>query len=307
LNIFLGEERTSKKESDQEKKEDGDDASTLTPVISQPLNPSLNIPLPLSPSPDADAPLPIPPPRNPSIDIDTPPSTLPTPALGDAMAMAIPKSLISTPNSTDTSKASTNIGISSLTATYNSSLLRTYCSLRAGLETVRVWKQLCANELYRDITDEVIAFENDVRHRLKTHLNGDILYQPRENDSETSAVFKRPDATVVLFYDHLTHSTPDEHVENVTRVKACLRMIASQLHSQAVNGLSIIPGDKYIYIHISIRKIQIYVYIYIHTYIYIYMYRHVNIYIYIYIQTLKSSMRRIHQIMTVMRCPRRGL
>ena len=27
----------------------------------------------------------------------------------------------------------------------------------------------------------------------------------------------RSDATVVLFYDHLTHSTPDEHVESITR------------------------------------------------------------------------------------------
>jgi hypothetical protein len=264
LDIFVGEERTSDTESTQEKKEDEDDASTLIPVVSHPLNPSLDIPLPLNPSYIAT--LPLSPPLNPSIDNDRPPSVLPLPTLADGMA--IPEPLASTPNSTDTSKASTIIDTSSLTATNNSSLLSTYCSLRAGLETVRVWKQLCANELYRDITNEMVAFEKDIRHSLKTHLNdGDILYQPRENDSETSSVFKRPDATVVLFYDHLTHSTPDEHVENVTRVKSCLRMIASQLHSQAVNGLSIIPGNIYKYIYI-----YMYTHIYIYVYIYIYKY-----------------------------------
>jgi hypothetical protein len=43
---------------------------------------------------------------------------------------------------------------------------------------------------------------------------------PARTDSEASTVFKRSDATVVLFYDHLTHCTPDEHVESIARYGA---------------------------------------------------------------------------------------
>ena len=40
---------------------------------------------------------------------------------------------------------------------------------------------------------------------------------PSRSDQEAKNVFCRSDATVVLFYDHLTHSTPDEHVESIAR------------------------------------------------------------------------------------------
>jgi hypothetical protein len=40
---------------------------------------------------------------------------------------------------------------------------------------------------------------------------------PVKTDAEAINVFSRSDSTVVLFYDHLTHSTPDEHVESIAR------------------------------------------------------------------------------------------
>ena len=43
------------------------------------------------------------------------------------------------------------------------------------------------------------------------------LPSPLKTDAEATNVFQRSDSTVVLFYDHLTHSTPDEHVESIAR------------------------------------------------------------------------------------------
>jgi hypothetical protein len=70
------------------------------------------------------------------------------------------------------------------------------------------------------------AFESTLRKRLSS------LPLPSATDDDCSKVFRRPDATVVLFYDHLTHATPDEHVESVARVQSCMRLLGSQLQLQ---------------------------------------------------------------------------
>jgi hypothetical protein len=54
---------------------------------------------------------------------------------------------------------------------------------------------------------------------------------PGRTDSEASSVFQRSDATVVLFYDHLTHCTPDEHVESIARCGLHPPRISTAHHS----------------------------------------------------------------------------
>ena len=70
------------------------------------------------------------------------------------------------------------------------------------------------------------AFETHLRHRLST------MPLPSNTAEDCSKIFRKTDATIVLFYDHLTHATPDEHVESMARVQSCMRILADQLHKQ---------------------------------------------------------------------------
>lgn len=67
---------------------------------------------------------------------------------------------------------------------------------------------------------------------------------PVKTDAEAINVFSRNDSTVVLFYDHLTHSTPDEHVESIARwdnwtaaflflSSSCLLIVTTSLSSSS--------------------------------------------------------------------------
>ena len=77
-----------------------------------------------------------------------------------------------------------------------------------------------------DVTQKMEAFEIHLRQRLST------MPLPSNTTEDCSKIFRRTDATIVLFYDHLTHATPDEHVESIERVQTCMRKLAEQLHGQ---------------------------------------------------------------------------
>ena len=70
------------------------------------------------------------------------------------------------------------------------------------------------------------AFETHLRQRLS------VLPMPNNTTDDCSKIFRKTDATIVLFYDHLTHATPDEHVESIARVQSCMRVLADQLQKQ---------------------------------------------------------------------------
>lgn len=72
----------------------------------------------------------------------------------------------------------------------------------------------------------MVAFESHLRQRLA------LMPLPSNTAADCSKIFRKTDATIVLFYDHLTHATPDEHVESMARVQSCMRILADQLHKQ---------------------------------------------------------------------------
>ncbi|KAJ1400992.1 hypothetical protein B484DRAFT_240219, partial [Ochromonadaceae sp. CCMP2298] len=92
-----------------------------------------------------------------------------------------------------------------------------YCASRVGLETVRLWRQLALHNLAPELARRLDEFE--------AHLRGTLLTQAAPAPTPEG----RDNATVVLFFDHLQHDTPEDHVEHQSRVLTCMKTLSDRL------------------------------------------------------------------------------
>jgi len=99
-----------------------------------------------------------------------------------------------------------------------------YCTMRVGLETIRVWKQLSHKNDYSALSDQI--------NELEKYLNQvcDLIPRPLfVKKSEDLDIFDKSKTTIVLFFDHIAHDTPLTHVENQSRVDTCLEFLRKQV------------------------------------------------------------------------------
>lgn len=100
--------------------------------------------------------------------------------------------------------------------------------LRIGLETLRVWRGLGADEFYSNLMSEVSGFENFLRNSLG-QLTDSASTSPITQSSDSSQ--EKPQ-TIVLYYDKIFHDTPEDHVENQARVSTSLKLLKKRVHNQ---------------------------------------------------------------------------
>ena len=99
-----------------------------------------------------------------------------------------------------------------------------YCTVRVGLETIRLWKQLSYNNGYSDLTDQIDELEKYLKDVCA------LLPQPSfDKQADDLDIFDKSNSTVVLFFDHIVHETPAHHVENQSRVDTCLDFLRKQV------------------------------------------------------------------------------
>jgi hypothetical protein len=121
---------------------------------------------------------------------------------------------------------------------------------RLGLETIRLWKQLCqpyqtSMSSFQAINAVVQNFELTLKSEIQSISDLDTFSVPGTADnilfvfiifliphfclfhinydlhhlaySHTQHIYPHPTATVVLYFDHIEHETPSDHVENQKR------------------------------------------------------------------------------------------
>ena len=106
-----------------------------------------------------------------------------------------------------------------------------YCTMRVGLETIRVWKQLSYKNDYSALSDQINA--------LEAYLNQVCSLIPKPSftkNPEDADIFDKSNSTIVLFFDHLAHDTPLTHVENQSRVDTCLEFLRKQVDDDYDNN-----------------------------------------------------------------------
>jgi acetoin utilization deacetylase AcuC-like enzyme len=103
-----------------------------------------------------------------------------------------------------------------------------FTNARIGLETVRLWRQMASKEVRDDMKELMKSFEALLKESM---ANGS---PPTIDDPETSSVYRSSNATVVLYFDHLHHATPLNHVESQARVQTSVQALKGLL--QESNG-----------------------------------------------------------------------
>jgi hypothetical protein len=88
---------------------------------------------------------------------------------------------------------------------------------RLGLETIRLWKQLCqpyqtSISSFQAINAVVQNFELTLKSEIQSISDLDTFSVPG-----TADILRQDEATVVLYFDHIEHETPSDHVENQKR------------------------------------------------------------------------------------------
>ena len=94
-----------------------------------------------------------------------------------------------------------------------------YCAVRIGLETINLWRRLDSS------IDTAI---DQLLNEFSAYLTGIsmMLSDAPVTSIDCGTQFK--DSTVVLFYNHLCHETPGNHVENQSRVDSCLKLLSKK-------------------------------------------------------------------------------
>ena len=107
-----------------------------------------------------------------------------------------------------------------------------YITRRIALENVRLWHQLnvvprgvggiagnpATEELFNAFQAGLLAVPDD---------DAADSYVPSASDPEAADVIRQDNATIVLYFDHLHHATPTNHVENQKRYQTVCVLIRS--------------------------------------------------------------------------------
>ena len=94
--------------------------------------------------------------------------------------------------------------------------------VRSGLEFVRLWRQYCPEAFYPSLTTKMIEFE-DYSIQISNNLPNPIALL-----ADKTVQYRKSNSTVILYFDHLFHGTPEGHVESQARIKTCLRLLKQQ-------------------------------------------------------------------------------
>jgi hypothetical protein len=91
----------------------------------------------------------------------------------------------------------------------------TVVKCRIGLETVRLWRQLTlpfkTQGWFHSVNEKVSSFENVLKRE------GSLEFHRGFSVPGMSDILHHNNATVVLYFDHIEHETPLDHVENQKR------------------------------------------------------------------------------------------
>jgi hypothetical protein len=114
--------------------------------------------------------------------------------------------------------------------------LSMYCAARVGLETIRIWKQLNLHIAQPTLYKPIDEFQALLTATLATQK------LPSSHDAAAQSVYRAASSTVVLFFDHLQHDTPEDHVEAQSRVLTCLKMLTDHLVDEPPHAMEV-EGD----------------------------------------------------------------
>ena len=124
---------------------------------------------------------------------------------------------------TDNKKTTDETAVPTTATTAEQDKLSLYCAARVGLETIRIWRQLNLHIAQPALVRSIDEFQAQLTATLATQA------PPSPQDPEASGVYQAENSTVVLFFDHLQHDTPEDHVEAQSRVLTCLKMLTDHL------------------------------------------------------------------------------
>ena len=98
----------------------------------------------------------------------------------------------------------------------NNSFLAATCISQLGLEMVRLWRQLNTDKLSSEVCSVISQVEEEISTNISTLSSITKNSQRIKVGSLVKATSSAPeyvDSTIVLYYDHLEHGTPQWHFE----------------------------------------------------------------------------------------------
>lgn len=122
-------------------------------------------------------------------------------------------------------------------------------NLRIGMELVRLCKQLLPSGIAKEtgLSDELVKFETDLGAQLAeqaTNLDVGNVNSSSSDSTGSSFVPTLKNSTAVLYFDHLVHGTPDDHVEAAARTETSMQALRAQALQQLESGEQLPLGSK---------------------------------------------------------------
>lgn len=103
----------------------------------------------------------------------------------------------------------------------NSKQLAFFHSIRVCYEALKLFKKLTINTSYHKFASMVQGLETSLKQlRSKNSSTPTLMLQ-----SKSTNIPNYKNTTVVLYFTHLFHDTPSDHVEDQKRVETCLRVL----------------------------------------------------------------------------------
>lgn len=113
---------------------------------------------------------------------------------------------------------------SELTTELSDQPVSTYCAVRIGLETINLWRRLMTTPIDPVIDLQLHEFMEYLQHVAKR-----LPDSPFEGLNSSQQFV---DTTVVLYYNHIHHETPANHIENQLRTDSCMKLLLKKVNSQ---------------------------------------------------------------------------
>ena len=104
-----------------------------------------------------------------------------------------------------------------------------FCIVRMSLEFLRLWNQSLRDSDYPELAKKFESF-SEYNAKILMNLPDPISLIGKSHDS--GAAYNYKSSTVVLYFDHIVHETPDGHVESQARVETSLKLLREQKQPQ---------------------------------------------------------------------------
>jgi len=116
--------------------------------------------------------------------------------------------------------------------------MEVFCSIRTGLELVRLWKQTAGmGDGQAPVVVDMSAKIDEFQLTLLAHMRDPRwkLASTVERDTTKADIKVLVDTTAVLYTDRYVHATPPGHVESSLRVQTSLRLLRQQEQDSMYN------------------------------------------------------------------------